>query len=213
MTDTMDDRTQARLVSRALDGLCVGVVTLNATGRVSWMNRAAQSILGLDFGECEGSPFGQMIRDPQLAAFWQEALSTEDTVLGEVSLHWPRSAELKINATTSLAPDGEIIGRALIFCDVTAERTVQVQLSQEATQRLLDMADHWNESAEAKAGLTPQELKVLRHVGAGLSNQQIAAQMHIAASTVRSHLKHIYGKLGLSTRSEAISYALRNGMA
>ena len=96
---------------------------------------------------------------------------------------------------------------------MTAERQVQVQLSEEATRRLLDMAESWNESAEAKAGLTAQEIRILRLVGQGFSNPQIAADLNIATSTVRSHLKHVYGKLGLSTRSEAISYALRNGLA
>jgi len=211
--DPLDPQLEAKMVRRALDGLCIGIVTLNPVGRVSWMNRAAQRILGLDFDESKGQLFAQMIRDPQLAAFWQESLATEETVQGDVSLHWPKALELKVNATTSLAPSGDIIGRALLFCDVTAERTVQVQLSHKTTQRLLDMAEHWNESAEAKAGLTAQELKTLRCLGSGLSNPQIADQMHIALSTVRSHLKHLYKKLGLSNRSEAISYALRNGMA
>ena len=49
-------------------------------------------------------------------------------------------------------------------------------------------------------------------MGQGFSNPQIASKLHVAVSTVRSHLKHIYGKLGLTTRSEAISYALRNGL-
>jgi len=211
--EALDAQVEARMVRRALDGLCVGIVTLNPAGRTSWMNRAAQRMLGLDFEESRGQLFAQVVRDPQLAAFWQQALSTEETVQGDLSLHWPRPLELKVNATTSLAPSGDIIGRAVLFCDVTAERTVQVQLSHETTQRLLDMAEHWNESAEAKAGLTAQELKILRCLGSGLSNPQIACHLHIALSTVRSHLKHLYRKLGLTNRSEAISYALRNGMA
>lgn len=90
-----------------------------------------------------------------------------------------------MNATTALAPGGELIGRAPIFCDVTAE---------------------------AKAGLTAQERRVPRLVGNGLSNGQIAEQIHVAPSTVRSHLKHIYARPGPGSRSEAISYALRNGL-
>ena len=116
-------------------------------------------------------------------------------------------------AIGTLAEKPELLGRALMFCDVTAERQVQLQMSQEATERLLGMADNWNESAEARAGLTAQELKILRLVGQGFSNPQIATKLHVAVSTVRSHLKHVYGKLGLSTRSEAISYALRNGLS
>jgi len=199
------------LMSNALDGLCVGLVTMDVSGRVLWMNRASQSALGLDVDDARGRPLASLLRDPQIAEFWHKALETEATTFGEVSLHWPRRAELKANATVSKDPSGTPIGRALLFCDVTSERTVQVQLSQETTERLLHLTDHWNESAEAREGLTNQELRVLKCVGAGLSNPQIAESMEVAVSTVRSHLKGLYSKLGLSTRSEAISYALRNG--
>ncbi len=199
-------------MGRALDGLCVGFISVGPGGRINWMNRAAQRLLGLDLEDAAGRQLASVLRDPQMAAFWQEALSTEKTTNAELSLQWPAKTELKANATVAYDTNGELIGRALMFCDVTDERQVQLQMSQEATQRLLGMAEHWNESAEAKAGLTAQELKILRLVGQGFSNPQIATSMHIAVSTVRSHLKHVYGKLGLTTRSEAISYALRNGM-
>lgn len=203
---------QDSLMGRALDGLCVGFVSTGPAGRIQWMNRAAQRLLGMDLEDVQGRQLANVLRDPQMAAFWQEALATEKTTNAELSLHWPTPTELKANAAVAYGTDGALIGRAVMFCDVTAERQVQVQMSQEATQRLLGMAEHWNESAEAKAGLTAQELKILRLVGQGFSNPQIAESMHIAVSTVRSHLKHVYGKLGLSTRSEAISYALRNGL-
>lgn len=211
--DAENEALHGGLMWRALDGLCVGFVTVNPAGRVLWMNRTAQSTLGLDLEEARGRLFAQLVRDPQVAAFWHEALASQKTTMGEISVHWPRRVDLKMNATTALGLSGELIGRALIFCDVTAERMVQVQLSQEATQRLMDLAENWNESAEAKAGLTAQELKVLGFVGAGLSNAQIAHQTGVAVSTVRSHLKHVYSKLSLASRSEAISYALRNGIA
>jgi len=50
-------------------------------------------------------------------------------------------------------------------------------------------------------------------VGSGLGNQQIAAEMSVSQSTVRTHLKHIYRKLSLPSRSDAICYALRNNLA
>ena len=45
------------------------------------------------------------------------------------------------------------------------------------------------------------------------ANQQIAAEMNVSPSTVRTHLKSIYRKLGLTSRSDAICYALRNSLA
>jgi DNA-binding CsgD family transcriptional regulator len=200
------------LLSRALDGLCVGFISVEATGRIAWMNRAAQRLIGLDIEDAKDRPLAKLLRDPQMAAFWQEALATEKTTMAELALHWPTRTDLKANATVSYDTDGELIGRALLFCDVTSERQVQLKLSEEATRRLMDLANNWNESAEAQAGLTAQELRILRLVGQGFSNPHIAGELHIAPSTVRSHLKHVYGKLGIGTRSEAISYALRNGL-
>jgi DNA-binding CsgD family transcriptional regulator len=202
-----------KLLSQALEGLCIGLVTMNAAGRIAWMNRVAQRTLGLDGEECRGRSFAKLIRDPQMAAFWQEAVATEETALGEVTLHWPRAAELKVNATTSLDPSGKLIGRALVFCDVSDERSIQVKLSKEATERLLKVAAPADETPEAKGALTARELDVLRHVGSGLGNQQIAAEMNVSPSTVRTHLKHIYRKLGLASRSDAICYALRCGLS
>ena len=201
------------MLGAALDGLRVGLVTMNAAGRVWWMNRIAQSTLGLDRDETRDQMLAKVMRDPQLAAFWARAMETEQTVISEVRLHWPRAAELKCNATTSLDPSGDLIGRALLFCDVTADRAVQIELSREATQRMLDITATWNESAEAQEALTAQEVRILGLLGHGLANQQIADELHISLSTVRTHLKHIYGKLSLKSRSEAISYALRNGLA
>lgn len=202
-----------KLLTAALEGLCIGLVTMNATGRIGWMNRVAQRTLGLDGEECRGRRFSNVIKDPQMATFWQEALATEGTATGEVSLRWPRGAELRVNATTSRDPSGKLVGRALVFCDVSDERSIQVKLSQEATERLMKMAAPADECAEAQAALTPKEMEVLRHVGSGLGNQQIAVAMGVSLSTVRTHLKAIYRKLRLASRSDAICYAMRCNLA
>lgn len=56
--------------------------------------------------------------------------------------------------------------------------------------------------------LSMRELEVLRLVDAGFSNQQIAEQLHVAASTVKTHINNIYGKLGVQTRLQAVNRAL-----
>ena len=176
------------------------------------MPRAALRVLGTRLSVAEGQPLSSVLRDPQLSAFWHEAADAPEGLMGEVSVHWPRPAQLKANVTHCFDRNGERIGRALIFCDVTAEKTVQLELSKEATERLLCMAG-LDEGAEpgVAASLTPQEVRVLRLVGQGLSNEDIAHRMFVAPSTVRSHLKHVYRKTGLKSRAEAVRYANRNG--
>lgn len=52
--------------------------------------------------------------------------------------------------------------------------------------------------------VTPKELQVLLLIGAGLNNDEIAANMHVAVSTVKSHIRRLYRKLDISKRSQAI---------
>lgn len=60
--------------------------------------------------------------------------------------------------------------------------------------------------------LTPRELDVLRLVGRGRSNAEIAEVLVISETTVKSHVGHIFSKLGLRDRATAIVYAFDNGI-
>jgi len=60
--------------------------------------------------------------------------------------------------------------------------------------------------------LTEREQEVLVLLSRGASNAQIAAQLHISEHTVRSHITHVYAKLGVASRVEAARYAARHGL-
>jgi DNA-binding NarL/FixJ family response regulator len=62
------------------------------------------------------------------------------------------------------------------------------------------------------AELTPRELDVLRLVGRGRSNTEIAETLVISETTVKSHVGHIFAKLELRDRAAAIVYAFDNGI-
>jgi predicted ATPase/class 3 adenylate cyclase/DNA-binding CsgD family transcriptional regulator len=61
------------------------------------------------------------------------------------------------------------------------------------------------------ASLTPTELQVVSLASEGLSNVAIGSKMFISAGTVKTHLSHIYGKLGISNRAELAGLAARRG--
>jgi DNA-binding NarL/FixJ family response regulator len=60
--------------------------------------------------------------------------------------------------------------------------------------------------------LTARELEVLRLLGQGSSNDQIAAALQIAPRTAKVHVQNILGKLGAANRTEAVSIAVRQGI-
>lgn len=62
------------------------------------------------------------------------------------------------------------------------------------------------------AQLTPRELEVLRLVGAGRSNKEIAAELSITERTTRTHVSNILRKLGVSSRTQAALWAVREGL-
>ena len=62
------------------------------------------------------------------------------------------------------------------------------------------------------AGLSPRELDVLRLVAQGLSNRETAAQLFVSEATVKSHLIHAFGKLGVDSRTAAVAAARSAGL-
>jgi NarL family two-component system response regulator LiaR len=61
--------------------------------------------------------------------------------------------------------------------------------------------------------LTEREVEVLRLIARGMSNQEIAEQLVISETTVRTHVSRILGKLHLASRTQAALYALKEGLA
>ena len=58
--------------------------------------------------------------------------------------------------------------------------------------------------------LTERELEVLRLIGEGLTNQEIADTLFIGIKTVKTHVSNILSKLGVNDRTQAAIYAHRN---
>jgi DNA-binding NarL/FixJ family response regulator len=60
--------------------------------------------------------------------------------------------------------------------------------------------------------LTPRELEVLKLIASGLANRQIAEELVLSEKTVKNHINNIFSKLHVYDRSQAILYAIREGV-
>jgi DNA-binding NarL/FixJ family response regulator len=66
------------------------------------------------------------------------------------------------------------------------------------------------ESEAQKVGITPSEQRVLEALARGLSNKEIAQELWLTQQTVKFHLTHIYRRLGVGNRTEAVRYAYQH---
>lgn len=68
------------------------------------------------------------------------------------------------------------------------------------------------ELEEFAEALTPRESEVLQMLASGLGNKEIAAKLSISEHTVKFHVASILGKLGATSRTEAVSLGIRRGL-
>lgn len=62
-------------------------------------------------------------------------------------------------------------------------------------------------------GLTVREAEVLGLIAAGLANPAIARRLHISENTVKTHINHLFAKVGVTDRAQAVAYAYQHDLA
>ena len=133
-----------------------------------------------------------------------------------------RFPQVQVIALTSFK-EGDLVKHALeagaigyLLKDVSADELAEairaahagrVTLSPEAAQALVETA---NQPPAPGLDLTEREREVLALMVEGLNNTQIAGRLTISPSTVKSHVSNILSKLGVASRTEAVTLALRN---
>jgi DNA-binding NarL/FixJ family response regulator len=95
------------------------------------------------------------------------------------------------------------------LCDaIRAAAAGEVRLSPEVAARLMREIS----APESPETLTDRETEVLRVLARGLSNSEIAEELFVTESTVKTHVSSILAKLNLSSRTQAALYALKIGL-
>ncbi|MFN8515574.1 MAG: HD domain-containing phosphohydrolase [Thermomicrobiales bacterium] len=100
---------------------------------------------------------------------------------------------------------------------IAAELRRQVragQLDGEAVDAVLAAAGHRirRKRPDRPAGLSDREVEVLGLLARGRSNREVATELGISKETAGHHIRHIYNKIGVSTRAAATLYAMQHGL-
>lgn len=85
-------------------------------------------------------------------------------------------------------------------------------LQAEVTMPLLKRFAHDARSMEARRALTLREMQMLECLADGLSNKEISKRLDVSEETVKSHIRNLYEKLGVSDRAHAVAVALRQSI-
>lgn len=130
-------------------------------------------------------------RDPRARVIVLTTYDTDDEI----------SRALKAGAKAYVLKD--ISADLLIGCirDVLAGKTY---LAPSAAAKLAEGVTH--------VQLTPREMSALRLMADGKANKEIATELSISERTVKTHLGHLFEKLGVASRTEAIKVATRRGL-
>jgi DNA-binding NarL/FixJ family response regulator len=97
---------------------------------------------------------------------------------------------------------GDLVGSVLGAARGTGVFSPQVL---DELRSSLDRSPSVPSQHRSQFGLTERELEIMELIAAGLSNTEIAAQSYVAVKTVRNHVNHIFAKLHVSSRAEAVS--------
>jgi two-component system, NarL family, response regulator LiaR len=134
--------------------------------------------------------------------------------------------EIEIIALTSVLEDASVVGAVqagaigYLLKDTEADQlrsaikaaaAGQVQLAPEAAARLVREV-RAPDLGDVPDPLTDRETEVLRCLGEGMSNKQIAVALYIAEKTVKTHVSRVLMKLGVASRTQAALHAVRLGL-
>jgi DNA-binding NarL/FixJ family response regulator len=85
-------------------------------------------------------------------------------------------------------------------------------MSAEPVHGVIGREQQTHSTAVRESGLTDRELDILRSLGEGRSNREIAKELWLAEQTVKFHLTNIYRKLNVGSRTEAVRWAYQHGL-
>lgn len=142
------------------------------------------------------------------------------TAIREIKRNYP---EVEVIAVTSVLEDRLVVdavqagAMGYLLKDTDAEALAEaihaagrgeVRLHPDAARRLVREV----RAPVTREALTPRETDILRYIGKGHSNREIAEAEGLSELTVKTHVSRLLSKLGLNSRTQAAIFALREGL-
>ncbi len=165
-------------------------------------------LMDLRMPRCDGIEATRRLteRQPEVGVIALTTYADDDSVLGA----------LRAGARGYLTKDAgaEQIGAAIARVaagGASLDEAIQKKVI-EAVTAGEEGGDSRQGAAELPDGLTAREAEVLELIAAGLSNSQIADRLVVSPATVKSHVNHLFSKIGARDRAQAVGYAYRHGM-
>jgi DNA-binding CsgD family transcriptional regulator len=169
---------------QAVEELDRGVVVLDPSGKIQWRTERARRLVGEYFGPSEDTD-----RLPRELRRWLDGQRYPLSANGGV----PRLPEPLIV---------EKFGQRLVI------RLVADPAENRGLLLLEKQTLPFSEKTLESLGLTRREAEILVWISRGKTNNEIAGALYISPRTVKKHLEHVYHKLGVESRTEAVSRAL-----
>jgi PAS domain S-box-containing protein len=195
----------------ALDAIEEGVLVQDAGDHVVYANRAASELLGVARDALRGS--SELPAPCECLSEAGEALD-DDNWPGQDALRTGRPQRPRVMGIKR--PDGGVrwvraqarpIGGSVLTSlqDITALRRAE-----EDAAALASRLNNGNGSS-TRGVLSPREHQVVELLAAGLTGEEVAERLGISPATVRVHIRNATGKLGASTRTQAVAIAVARG--
>jgi DNA-binding NarL/FixJ family response regulator len=203
-----DDLTRTSLVRRIAESQA-GLQVTTAVGTCREIRAALEvsrpAVLLVDLGLPDGDGL-DIIRET--AQRWPAVLIMVITVFGD---ELKVVASVKAGATGYLLKDDAAVGIGEAIRQMLAGGSpISPAIARHLIRHFRPDSSHAQVSAPV--ALTPREMEILTLASKGFSYAETAALLGLTSSTVSSYTKNIYGKLAVSSRSEAVYEAMRMGL-
>jgi len=220
--ETSVESIEAVCWSEILGEVADPVAVVSREYEVVWANRTLLGFLGLGLEQLGSRPCYELIqkrvkRCPDCPV--SIVFSSGEPQVMEKCFRCERESVVwrEIRAYPIRSADGRVIGAIRIGFDITKRKLLEDHRTRhvEALERTLSgiteasaVRGPQSGASESLGDLSNREIQVLRLLAKGLSNSEIAGILNISPHTVKSHVVHIFRKLGVSSRTDAAVTAL-----